>query len=357
MVHTVQPTDITERLRSLSAEPVPDRDGGAPANKRPVAWWLFAVLLTGAVIGSAGYLLITKTPPPPLPEQAARPDEPLPKTAPVRPVSAPDGMSVIGSGYSRAERDVVLTASAGGRVAGIMTGEGVDVAAGTVLLQLDDRLAREELRRTDLTLKAKRLDRQQAELALSRQRGDTARIGKLAEKGVIPRQKAREADHALAQRELDLARAEAGMVLAAADRDAARSQLEDYVLKAPFDGRISELTAQPGQLVRNNPGEALLRLFDPDSIIVDVDVDDRNLRAIRAGLPAELVFDAWSNVKIPGRVIRVAPLVSKERGTVRVTIALEAAPAGLRPNMSVRATINTASEHVQLSFNQEISDE
>ena len=102
MVHTVQPIDITERLRSLSAEPVPDRNGGASANKR-------------------------------------------------------------------AERDVVLTASAGGRVAGIMTGEGVDVTAGTVLLQLDDRLAREELRRTDLTLKAKRLDRQQAELALSRQ--------------------------------------------------------------------------------------------------------------------------------------------------------------------------------------------
>lgn len=386
MARTAQTVDFAERLRSLSIEPSPDKEHSASADqptpvgkKRSVARGLLAIALIGSVIGAIGYLLTTHTPqiadlrsdtatllngltrfsekqPEPqidtqhlsTSEHAASPIQESGLPSPIEPMSSSAEMPVIGSGYSRAERDVILTTSAAGWVTQVMVTEGTDIAAGAILLQLDNRLAREQVRRTGLTLDAKRLDRQLAELALSQQRGDTARIRKLAEKGVLPRQKAREADHALARRELDLARAEADMILAAANHDAARAQLEDYVLKAPFAGRITELTAQPGQLVRNNPGEALLRLFDPASIIVEIDVDDRNLRMIRAGLPAELVFDAWSGAKIPGRVIRIAPLVSKERGTVRVTIALEAAPADLRPNMSVRATINTVSEQVQL---------
>ena len=356
--------------------------------KRSVARGLLAIALIGSVIGAAGYLLTTNTPqiadlrsdaatllngltrlsekqPEPqiqtqhlsTSEHAASPIKESRLPSPIEPMTSSAEMPVIGSGYSRAERDVILTTSAAGRVTQVMVTEGTDIATGAVLLQLDNRLAREQVRRTGLTLDAKRLDRQLAELALSQQQVDTTRIRKLAGKGVVARQKAIDSDHLLAQRELDLARAEADIALAVADRDAARARLKDYVLKAPFKGRITELNTQPGQLVLSDLDKALLRLFDPDSIIVEVDVDDRNLRMLRAGLSAELVFDAWSDVKIPGHLVRISPLVSKERGTVRVTIALDAVPFDLRPNMAVRATINTTPDQVQPSSNRETSHE
>lgn len=387
MAHTAQSIDFAERLRSLSIEPSPDKEHSASANqptpvKRSVARGLLAIALIGSVIGAASYLLTTNTPqiadlrsdattllnglarlsekqPEPLStsEHATSPIQESRLPSPIEPMTSSAEMPVIGSGYSRAERDIILTTSAAGRVTQVMVTEGTDIAAGAVLLQLDNRLVREQVRRTGLTLDAKRLDRQLAELALSQQQVDTTRIRKLAGKGVVARQKAIDSDHLLAQRELDLERAEADIALAVADRDAARARLKDYVLKAPFKGRITELNAQPGQLVLSDLDKALLRLFDPDSIIVEVDVDDRNLRMLRAGLSAELVFDAWSDVKIPGRLVRISPLVSKERGTVRVTIALDAVPFDLRPNMAVRATINTTPDQVHPSSNRETSHE
>ena len=379
MVDTAERIDFAERLRSLSTEPSghKERNGPSPlslgtAPRRPAARRPIALALAVAVMGGAGYVLTTDIPLAAalkekagtllaaVTEPAAEPAVPPPAAFPAasaRIVATATPPSIIGSGYSRAERDVVLTASAAGRIIAMDVTEGAAVTAGSVLLKLDDRLAREELRRALLELQSMRLDRDRADLALTRQRSDTERVRKLVKKGAVPRKHEADAGHDLARRELDLKQAEIAVRLAVAGRDTARARLKDYVLLAPFDGRVAAVGTQTGQLALGDPGEALVRIFDPASLIVEVDVDDRNLNVLKPGQPAELVFDAWADAPVPGTVLRISPMVSRDRGTVRVAIAPDRLPAEIRPNMAVRATIAAPADPVRLSFDQENSHE
>lgn len=362
---TAQTTDITQmtemaaQLRSLSLEKGPatagraksssDTFGGTRNRTRRWRWAAAAVLGLAGAAGGFWALDIGSSSLPAqagetvtMSEQAAAVNGIAPAVAGPHIVPVPH--QIIGSGYSRAERDVVLTAPLPGRISVVETSEGDRVRAGTPLLRMEDRAAQEALERALLELKQAQLAAQSADLKLAQLQEDQARLQKLAERGAAPELQLRTTAHAVEAATLEKEIADLAVDSAAAALRAARGNLADHVLSAPFAGTVAALIAQPGMIAVGEQQDALLRLFDPSSLVIDVDIAERSLSQIHDGQSAEVVFDAWPDQTFAGQVSAITPILSRERGTLRVVITLEQIPAALRPNMAARATLSIASQ-------------
>ena len=130
-------------------------------------------------------------------------------------------------------------------------------------------------------------------------------------------------------------------------------------ITAPEDGVVSERKVRAGQLV--SPGTQILSLVQTE-VWIQANYQETQLRHIRAGDPAELRVDAFSNVVFKGKVDQVSPasgsqfaLLPPDNATgnftkivqrIPVKIVLDrgqATDGRLRPGMSVIATVRTQS--------------
>ena len=365
---TAQSTNITHmaaQLRSLSLEqePVAARvDEGAEKGQRRAVWPRTIAVLIG--IGATGYgasltqpghaaldfarlkaetLLtpyfgVAATGAAELPEAAPQMvTQADPTAAPAPAIPAP--RQLLGSGYSRAGRDVVLGAPLPARITSVEVTEGAVVKAGAVLVRLDDRSAQDAVARAELTLREAQLAAAKAALTVTQSVKDRVRAEALAARKVGPQRAADDAGHALDMARMEAEIATLAVTSAETALAAARTDLADYAVRAPFGGVVADLTAAPGMITYGDQSDVLLRLFDPASLMVDVDIAERSLGDLATGITAEVGFDAWPEQSFHGRVTEIAPILSKERGTIRVTVVLDAPPPDLRPNMAARTTL------------------
>jgi len=113
-----------------------------------------------------------------------------------------------------------------------------------------------------------------------------------------------------------------------------RKQYEALRVKAGIDGVLQEVPVQVGQRV--TPGANLARVAQPEKLKAELKVPETQAKDIQLGLPASI--DTHNGV-INGTVMRVDPAV--QNGTVTVDVKLtDALPRGARPDLSVDGTIN-----------------
>ena len=116
---------------------------------------------------------------------------------------------------------------------------------------------------------------------------------------------------------------------------ATQAALGRLTLVAPFDGTVAKLSVQRGEWVL--PGQPVLVLADLQHLQVETsDLSERDVPKVTLDQPVT-VFIRALNEEVNGRVIAIAPLADSLGGDViyKVTIELEALPAGLRAGMSV----------------------
>lgn len=226
-----------------------------------------------------------------------------------------------------------LTAGIDADVVEVPVVEGESVAQGQLLVRLDDRDARLQLAQREAELaqaqarvrseitrhqaNLESLPREQSLLALAR--SEVSRLQDLVESRAgaqsaldTARQAAERQAIALAARrqlvdehEARLAEVEAAQARAEALRDQARLEVERSRVLAPFDGRISAVEVAPGRRVR--PGDALVRLFATEALLVRAQVPSRHLATVRAALAGGVELVA--NGEVDGR-----PLQARLRG-------------------------------------------
>lgn len=208
-----------------------------------------------------------------------------------------------------AERQVQVLARAPGLVREVMVEEGDEVAAGAVLLRLeqDDQASQLARAENDLANASRELDQQK----------------RLRERGVT-------SDQALQVAEYERKR------IALLRDDAARG-LRYTVVRAPIAGTVTMRMVKRGDYV--NPQQALFQVTDFDSLVARVYVPEKEMAALQPGLRARITAPATGDALHEGVVERIAPLVDPKSGTVKVTIAVPrpqaAAPkqqAGARPS-------------------------
>jgi RND family efflux transporter MFP subunit len=147
-----------------------------------------------------------------------------------------------------------------------------------------------------------------------------------------------EAQHAAAQARL--AAAIAGRAAAKAAADAAAVTASYATLTAPFDGIVTERSAEPGSMAA--PGSSLLTLEDPTRYRLEVRLDDRRAAQVARRGSAAIQLDDRDESTI-GRIVEIAP-VDPMSHTFLVKVDL---PEGLtvRSNQFGRATFTGPPRH------------
>jgi RND family efflux transporter MFP subunit len=138
--------------------------------------------------------------------------------------------------------------------------------------------------------------------------------------------------------ELDRALLEGEAARAQAKLSAAEEALANIEIKAPFDGIVLEVKADPGETLAK--GAPIILMSDPQALEVDAQVIEEDLPLVSVGQPAVLYFDAVPDAEITGRVARIVPKrLEGDRPLYLVTLELENIPAGLAAGMSADVSI------------------
>jgi membrane fusion protein, multidrug efflux system len=155
-----------------------------------------------------------------------------------------------------------------------------------------------------------------------------------------------------AQAQLDSARmgmetAEAAVTQAQANLNKAQEQLGYAQLRADFDGVVTAVDAEVGQVV--SPGQKVVTLARPDVREAVVDVPDELASRLGESARFEIAHESDPSAKATGRIREIAPQADAATRTRRLRLTLDNAPETFRLGAIVRATLESgATPHIEL---------
>lgn len=237
---------------------------------------------------------------------------------------------VVASGAVAAWEEVSVGVELSGlRVASVEVEVGSVVAAGDVLLRVDDRTLASQLAQSDAQVR-------EAQTNLETARRKAARIRELANAQMVALQDAEEAEAARDN-------AQARLNTAIASRDAARVQRDFTVVRAPVAGVVSARGVQPGQVV--GAGAELLRLIRDGRLEWRAELAETDLLRVGVGTPVRVQAPGGSVVE--GRVRTVSPALDAQNRTGTVYVDLPD-PGGLRAGMFAQGRLALGREEALL---------
>lgn len=274
--------------------------------------------------------------------------------------------TVNANGRVQAVNSVQLAFPASGRVTRVNVQEGDAVKAGDVLAELDRTEGERRVSQAQATLDTRIEDLNDAKQPPPAAELEIAQQGlkraALALAGAQERYKTEATEsnriaQEIAQSDYDVARAnferttrgtsqsdlnalQRAVDGATLDLQNAKEALEETQLKAPFDGTITDVNIKANQLVGGF--NAAIALADLTQLEILADIDEIDVAEIEVGQTAELRFDAFPGKSATGKLTRLFPAASNDRGATvyPAIIALDATELKLRPGMG--STVNVA---------------
>jgi HlyD family secretion protein len=163
----------------------------------------------------------------------------------------------------------------------------------------------------------------------------------------------------------NLEAAQAGVDIAAAQRDAAKARLDlikagatsqqidlakarvqqaqaaldKATLTAPFDGSIAEVTINAGEIAA--PGMRLISLADVTQWEVDTDdLTEKDVVGVQTGAPVNVTLDALPGVTLTGQVISITTRSTTKSGDVTYTVKISIANPDPRLRWGMTASVD-----------------
>jgi RND family efflux transporter MFP subunit len=274
------------------------------------------------------------------------------QVAVVRPMPAAGaGTSVLdATGYVTARRQATVSAKITGKVRDVRIEEGQRVKAGDILATLDDSEARVEVELRRAQVAEARARFTEAEAASANADREYRRLQDLADRkltSVSALDAARTQSETLRAR---LASQASAIRVAEEALAAAKVQLDNTVVRAPFDGVVTVKAAQPGEMISPiSAGGGSIRtgigtVVDMESLEIQVDVSESYINRVQPGQRVEAVLNAYPDWRIPASVIAIVPTADRSKATVKVRIALGEKDARIVPEMGVRVAFLESQE-------------
>jgi RND family efflux transporter MFP subunit len=259
---------------------------------------------------------------------------------PTRGTTAPT-REITGSGYVVAPDTATVFSKYEGRIVAVEVEAGDRVAAGQVLVRLDDAGARFSLQGAEISARAAALALDARNIELAQARSSFVRTERLAGRDAMSAQALEEAKTAVDKAENAALQARQDVEKAELEIDKAREQVEALTVRAPISGTVTRLTAHVGDTVLSREDsvredESLLAITDTASLVIDADVAEANIARMRPGLSGEAVLDGFPGQPFAIEVSKIAPIISREKGTVTLRLSLTSPPPGMRPAMAAR---------------------
>lgn len=253
-------------------------------------------------------------------------------------MAGPLAVELRGPGTLSAINKVALSARIPGRLADIGVDRNDRVASGQVLARLDpgelsSQLAAAEAtgRATARAVDVAAAERERALATLANARAAHERQVALMDRGIASQAALDSATASFRQAQADLSRVERTVEQAMAESQSAaarigvtRAQLDETVLRAPFDGIVISRERNPGDILL--AGQSVLQLVDPTTFVLTARFDESAIAAIHPGQPARLAFASRRDEALTGRVLRLGRSVDEETREFSVDLALDSLP-------------------------------
>lgn len=118
--------------------------------------------------------------------------------------------------------------------------------------------------------------------------------------------------------------------------EATRAQINDRIVKAPFDGVLGLRDVSPGTLV--TPGDVITTIDDLTQIKIDFDIPSIFLKDLYEGMKIEGRVDAYPGKVFSGEVVTISPQIDPVTRTVRVRAILPNEDRLLKPGFLMNIT-------------------
>jgi membrane fusion protein (multidrug efflux system) len=219
--------------------------------------------------------------------------------------STPDVLTLTGTVAADQRSDV--TADTQGKVINVMIERGQRVKIGQPVVQLDVRNAALSAREAQANLEAARAQKQLAEQ-------ECARTKSLLDKGAIT------------QSDFDKQSTECTSTLQQVAAAQARTEMtaksvSDGLVRAPFDGLVSERMISPGEWVA--PGKALFTLVKDDPLKIELSVPEAAVSEVQLGEHVELAAVARPDKLYNATVNRIGAEIGKSTRSLTVEARLD----------------------------------
>ncbi|MPZ41804.1 MAG: efflux RND transporter periplasmic adaptor subunit [Betaproteobacteria bacterium] len=245
------------------------------------------------------------------------------------------------TGYVVAQRKAAVASKATGRLEWLGVREGSSVHQGEVLARLENRdvTAKREQAAANVKLAQANLEQAQAELH------EAERAFKRSS-DLLERKFVSQAAHDTAIARLDKAKAgisaqRAAIAVAQANLRATEVEVEQTLIRAPFDGVVLTKNANVGDVITPfssalGSQAAVVTMADMSTLEVEADVSESSVGKVRLDQPCEIQLDALPDGRFRGVVARMVPTVDRAKATVTVKVRFIDKDPRVLPEMSAK---------------------
>jgi RND family efflux transporter MFP subunit len=302
----------------------PPRSGGR--------WWIWLLILL--IVGAVVWWF-------------QRPKPPEVRTATVQVRSTPavesGGKTLLNaSGYVTTRLEATVSSKVTGKVAEILVEEGMKVEKDQVLARLDASNVQASLRLAEAQLASSRTMLAETEPMLKFSEIELNRLSGLVESKSISQSERDKAEADFQTQKAKLERQRAEVTVAERQVDEWKQQLDDTIIRAPFAGVVTTKDSQPGEMISPmSAGGSFTRtgicsLVDMDSLEIEVDVGESFINRVKEGQPVIATLDAYSDWKIPCKVLAIIPTADRQKATVKVRVSFNQLDPRILPQMGVK---------------------
>ncbi|MGH8178937.1 MAG: efflux RND transporter periplasmic adaptor subunit [Steroidobacter sp.] len=257
------------------------------------------------------------------------------------------------SGYVVARRQATVSSKVTGKVDEVMIEEGMSVKQGQVLARLDETTTRPVHALSQRQLEAARKNLEEVEVRIAEAERNLRRMQQLRADKLVSELQLDQAQSEFAALTARLEALKSEVQVAAGTVRVRAQELDDLIVRAPFDGVVVSKDAQPGEMVSPiSAGGGFTRtgiatIVDMDSREIEVDVNEAFINRVKANQKTEAVLDAYPDWVIPSHVINIVPTADRQKATVRVRIGFDELDARILPDMGVKVSFLDDSEKDQ----------
>jgi HlyD family secretion protein len=242
-------------------------------------------------------------------------------------------VSAQASGTVQPDTIVEVKSKASGEILNILVETGQEVERGALLVEVDQRVPRNNLAQA------------QADLEVARARLANAQSKKRRADELFKTQSITQEEQE--QAALDEASARADVVRSQVAIENARDQLSDTRVTAPIAGMIITKTVERGSVISSptssvGEGTILLTMADLNLVQVRTLVDETDIGKIQPGMEATVVVDAYPNRPFQGEVLKIEPMAEVQQNVTMFPVLVRIANRDklLKPGMNAEVEIH-----------------
>ncbi len=247
------------------------------------------------------------------------------------------------TGYVVAQRQASVASKGTGRLTSVRINVGDRVTAGQILATIEQADVQAKLLQSQA-----RLDVAKAALANARPELREAtrhyqRLRVLRDQGLFTQDEFDVAEARLRRSRAGVRSSRSAVALAQAEIQTVQIELENTLIRAPFDGTVIQKFAEIGEMVApmagaSNSRGSVAAIADLSTLQVEAAISESFLNSVRLDQPARIRLEAVPDRVYHGGVSQIVPAADRTKAAIPVKIRIDDLDEKIFPDMSATVT-------------------